>query len=236
MSALQPQLDISRQSTALDVYATSQADRELVDQAVAHIQGVLGRTLSRGMMEIGSYLLDTFYDGDPALAHSSNPQKHASLRLLVQRCESISLPVSRTFLSNAIRMAAVAKLLPRRATFLRLPPSHRVELLRVKDPGRIEELAERCLELGLSVPKLRALVQQNMARLRIRSVRGRRRKPPLIRALDTCAQLLRDGESGKQAFPRTELAELSLEDLLRARRACERLGKRLEELEQLLGT
>jgi len=215
--------------------SANDASTRLVEEAVVHIQSVLSRTLSRGMMDIGMYILETFYQGNPALVASSNPQKHASLRLLVQRCESISLPVSRTFLSNAIRMAAVSKALPRDAKFLRLPASHRVELLRMRDPERIEQLAVRCLEAGLSVPKLRLVVQQDVARFRLRSGRGRRRKPALIRALDTCVQLLKEGDTDRLAFHRAELAELSLDERVRAKRAYEQLQKRLDELGLLLG-
>jgi hypothetical protein len=99
-------------------------DRELVERAVAHIRGELAKTVARGINEVGRYLLQTFYDDDPELYLSASPNKHASLRLLIERCESMDFPVSRTFLANALRMAAVSKDLPRAATFRRLPSSH----------------------------------------------------------------------------------------------------------------
>src|SRR5437868_5969033 len=96
--------------------SAEKVDRELVERAVSHIRGELAKTVARGMDEVGRYLLQTFYDDDPELYFSASPNKHASLRLLIERCESMDFPVSRTFLANALRMAAVSKDLPRAAT------------------------------------------------------------------------------------------------------------------------
>ena len=140
--------------------SAEKADRELVERAALDIRAVLAKTLTRGMDEVGRYLLQAFYDGDPELYFSANPNKHASLRLLLERCESLDFPVSRTFLANALRMAAVTKELPRAATFHQLPPSHRVELLRLKAPERVERLASKAVSEKLSVQKLRMLSQK----------------------------------------------------------------------------
>ena len=81
--------------------SAEKVDRELVERAVSHIRGELAKMVARGMDEVGRYLLQTFYDDDPELYFSASPNKHASLRLLIERCESIDFPVSRTFLANA---------------------------------------------------------------------------------------------------------------------------------------
>src|SRR5258708_34000084 len=125
------------------------------------------------MDEVGRYLLQTFYANDPELYFSASPSKHASLRLLIERCESMDFPVSRTFLANALRIAAVSKDLPQAATFRRLPSSHRVELLRLKAPENVERLASRAISQKLSVQKLRTLIQKRVERNRPGSDRGR---------------------------------------------------------------
>src|SRR5262245_27971098 len=108
-------------------------DRELVERSVKHIREVLAKTVSRGLDEVGKYLLKAFFDDDTEVFFAAGPHRHASLRRLIERSDSIELPVSRTFLLNALRLAVVARALPDATTFNQLPPSHRVELLRVRE-------------------------------------------------------------------------------------------------------
>ena len=83
--------------------SAEKVDRELVDRAATHIREVLEKTVTRGTEEVGRYLLRTFYDDDPQLYFSANPNKHASLRLLLDRCESLELPVrERSFLMPCV--------------------------------------------------------------------------------------------------------------------------------------
>lgn len=112
--------------------------------------------MSQGLEDVGNYLLETFYDNDIELYHSLKRNKHASLSLLEQRCETIDLPVSRRFLANAIGVAVMAKQLPRTSAFLKLPASHKQELLRTATPQKADALATKALEKKLTVQKLRA--------------------------------------------------------------------------------
>jgi hypothetical protein len=212
------------------------ADRALVDLAVTHIKGVLARTVARGTEEIGRYLLETFYDGDPQKYLSFAPGKHASITMLVARCESLELPVSRTFLGNALRMAAISKGLPKSAAFNQLPPSHRVELLRVREPEQLKRLAARTVEANLSVEKLRALIRKELARADGASpTKKPRGTPQIIRSLELCANALRDEETGRLPFFRSDVEQLSEEQQRRARKALEQLTKRVGDLQRLLG-
>ena len=120
--------------------ATKQ-DAKLVDKAAKQIRDILARTVSQGLEEVGNYLLDTFYEGNHELYHSLKPSKHASLTLLEERCETLDLPVSRTFLANAIGVAAMTKQLPKPSSFLKLPPSHKTERLGISTPEKAENLA-----------------------------------------------------------------------------------------------
>lgn len=220
--------------TAIVPTSATKADKELVERSVAEIRNILAQTLTRGMDEVGQHLLREFYDDDPALYHSASPNKHASLRLLLDRCESIDLPVSRTFLANALRMAAMTKALPRSASFLRLPPSHRVELLRVKEPERVERLASKVVEAKLSVQKLRKLVQKEDARKDETPTRGRKRTPEVIRSIESCLRALRDEETGRLLFRRSDISQLNEEQLERGQAALATLEKRVAELRRLL--
>jgi hypothetical protein len=205
-------------------------DNELVESSVEHIRELLARTIARGMDEVGKYLLKTFYDNSPELYFSMNQTKHASLRLLLNRCESLELPVRRTFLANALRMAAVTRELPRNATFHRLPASHRVELLRVKAPEKIEKLASKAVSKNLTVRKLRVLVQRSEKP----SGPGRKRTPDVMKGLDACLRAVRDAETGRLAFRRSDLKRLTDEQQALARTTLQTLEKRLTELRKML--
>lgn len=215
--------------------SAERADKALVDRAVAHIRDVVSKTVARGLDDVGAYLLREFYDDDPSLYLSSSPGKHASLSMLIERCESLELPVSRTFLANALRMAAIQKQLPRAATFHRLPPSHRVELLRVRAPEKLERLASKVVEGKLSVQKLRTLVQKEQDKSKDTKERGRRRSPEVLKAITGCLRLLHDEESGKPLFHRGDVTALTDAQRAEADAALKSLEKRVAELRRILG-
>ena len=214
--------------------SAEKVNRELVERAVSHIRDVLAKTVTRGVDEVGGYLLQAFYDDDPELYFSASPNKHASLRLLMERCESMDFPVSRTFLANALRLAIVSKELPSEATFRRLPSSHRIELLRLKAPENVERLASKAISGKLSVQKLRALIQKEVERSNAGSDRGRKRTPQVLRAIDACLRALRDEETGRLLVRRSDIDEMTEEQLARAQTALASLGKRVADLRRLL--
>jgi hypothetical protein len=214
--------------------SAEKVDKALVERAVSHIRDVVSKTVARGLDDVGTYLLREFYDDDPALYLSATPSKHASLSMLIERCESLDLPVSRTFLANALRMAAVTKQLPRAATFHKLPPSHRVELLRVRAPEKLERLASKVVEGKLSVQKLRTLVQKEQEKGKGAS-RGRRRSPEVLKAIEACLRVLRDEGTGKLLFHRSDVTEMTDEQQAKADAALKSLERRVAELRRILG-
>jgi hypothetical protein len=216
-------------------FSAEKVDKELVERSVAHIREIIAKTVSVGQEEIGRFLLKEFFDDDPTAYVASTASKHASLRKLMERCESLDFPVSRTFLQNALRLAAVSRGLPRGATFNQLPASHRVELLRVKAPERLEKLATRAVEGRLSVKKLRVLVQKAEVRSATAPGRGRTAAPSVSKAVEGCLRLLRDEETGKLLFRKSDISGLTEEQLERARTAFKLLDKRVEDLRRLLG-
>jgi hypothetical protein len=209
-------------------------DRELVDRSVSSIRAIIAKTVSRGQDEVGHYLLKEFFNGDPEVYLAAGPTKHASLGKLMDRCESMELPVSKTFLVNALRLAVAAKELPRSATFNQLPPSHRVELLRVKGAEKLEKLAARAVAGKLSVQKLRTLVRKTEIRKPDAPGSGRKPTPGLLKAIEACLRQLRDEETGKLLFRRGDVSELTDEQNGRAQAAFTILEKRIADLGRLL--
>lgn len=222
---------VKRQSSDSGVVPRSaeNPDRRLVEASVEQIRNILAKTITRGMDEIGRYLLKEFYSDDPELYFSFSPTKHASLRMLVERCESLDLPVRRTFLANALRMAAITRGLPKSSTFHQLPPTHRVELLRVKAADKIEQLASRAVDGRLSAKKLRLLVQRSEKHAGI----GRKRTPGVLQGLRTCLRAIRDENTGRLAYRRQDVEELTDEQRALGLATLETLEKRIAELRRL---
>lgn len=213
--------------------SAEKVDKDLVDRSVKHIREVLAKTVTRGLDEVGKYLLKEFFNDDPDVFFAAGPNRHASLHRLIERSDSLELPVSRTFLINALRMAVLARELPDSATFNQLPPSHRVELLRVREPEKVERLATRAVARKLSVVKLRELVQKTEERTK--STRGRKPTPTALKVIEGCLRLLRDESSGKLLIGRGDIREMTDEQKERAAAAFKVLDKRVAELRRMFG-
>lgn len=206
-------------------------DVGLVEEATQVLRALLLGTMAKGFAELGTYLLDTFYDGDPVLYRSAAPRKHASLSLLMDRCESMDLPVSRSALAKALMVAVRIKELPRNSVFNTLPPSHQAELVRIKSHEKLERFAERARSDGMSVKRLRAAVRKSIPK----SNRGRKPTPDVVRLLTTCVRGLRDDETGRLSIRKEQVLELTDEQLANARELVGVLLRRAEDLAKLLG-
>lgn len=207
------------------------ADEKLVQEAVKHIQGILAETVIKGMVDVGAYLLKHFFNNDPELVRSRNPSKNASFRILVERCGT-ELPVSKSWLNNAVGVAIMSKALPGQAAFKQLPQSHQTVLLPLHEPTKIEEVAARAVKKDLSVRDLRDVVRREVAKNKDDN-RGRPAKPLIVKTLDRSLKLF-TLESGRKSFTKAQVNELSEEDAKHVRDAAGELMASLKKLiEQL---
>jgi len=77
------------------------------------------------------------FGNDPTLARSRNPHKNASFRALAEKCGTPELPVSKSWLDNAVGVALMLRQLPETAkVFKELLPSYQTALLPLRNPGR----------------------------------------------------------------------------------------------------
>jgi hypothetical protein len=90
------------------VDAEDAVEAEVVDEAVCRIRKILVDTVQRGAVEIGEYVFERFFAGDPGIVRSKNPRKKASFRLLAARCGTPDLPISCTWLNSAVDHATIA--------------------------------------------------------------------------------------------------------------------------------
>ena len=67
-------------------------NEKLIDDAVQFINEKANETLYKGSIEIGEYILEHFFNGDPKLASSKNPKKQQSFNKLCDRNDLIVHP------------------------------------------------------------------------------------------------------------------------------------------------
>lgn len=196
---------------------------ELVRVAAAWITDRIASTLKRGAQEVGEYVLKTFFMDDPAFARSRDPQKNASFRVLAEKCGTPELPVSRTWLNNAVGIALVIRQLPKNARAFRLlPPSYQQTLLPLRDPIKVEMIAKHTATRELTFRQLRCLVAEE----RMKEHHQRKPVPRILKILNRSAKILSPNNGGVSE----EIGQLAENQRRRARRLVEDLTRTLQEL------
>ena len=147
---------------------------------------------------------------------------------------ALELPVSRTFLSDAVRVSVMTRRLPASASFRKLPMSHQVALLGARDPDKVERLATRAVEHKMSVRKVRTLVRGP-----IRGADGATEAPApagarVRRALEGALRALRDEETRRLVFRRADVEDLDDRQAREARKLFAELEKRVADARRLL--
>lgn len=140
-------------------------DHQLVQEAATWIRRTTADSIKRTLSEVGEYLLKTFFHDDITLAASKNPLKNASFRALADRCGTMDLPVSKTWLNNAFGVALMNRQLPRGSSaFALLPSSIQESLLPLKDPVKVEQLARQAVDKRLGFREVRQQVAEERAK------------------------------------------------------------------------
>ncbi len=216
---------------AADTPPLDTVDRKHVEEAASWISAKIAATLKRGAHEVGEYLLERFFRNDPELAKSRTPHKNASFRALAEKCGTAELPVSKTWLNNAVSLAALVRQLPETAkVFKQLPPSFQETLLPLRDPAKIEKMARHAVAKRLSFRKLRQAVAEERTKLPKGEPRGRHRVPIVLKTLKGSLKLF-TFVGGRRLFTKADLEELDEEQ---RKEALESAGQVIERLEHLV--
>lgn len=206
------------------------ADADRVADACAFIRDTV-KQADAGLLAIGNYLLDQFFDGDPA-TYAARARKNASLRALLKHAGTVDVPISKTGLSNALGLAGLRRQLGEDSAFSRLPQSLAIELLPLRDPQHIERLATDVLSWpGFTVRNLRDAVRA----MKPNTGSGRRRKPRLVEAVEALARALGDGPNGQLELGADDVAALSPEQRESTRIALGYVRDRVAALREMLG-
>lgn len=208
-------------------HAKNEVDVEDVERASAFIRERL-RESDSSLRSIGDYLLDTFFEGDPAI-YAVQKRTHAVLRELLRAAGTLDLPLSKTAVSNAMGLAIVTRQLGTGSAFSKLPQSIAVELLPLRDGDAIELLAIDVESSRMTVREVRSVVRD----LRPKRETGRRRKPRLLLAVAALERVLGDVATCGLEIGTKDLAELDAPELARARTA---IGRVRDGLAKLLTT
>ncbi len=125
---------------------------------VAEINRLAIKTLERGVMEIGEYVLDAIFKGSLDEALSRNPYKHQTLQ---EVCDNPNLLIDRRRLGTRVRAAHLRRVLTAdQVPSSTLTYSHFAALLRVTDEDRRRELAREANEKHWSVRNLNDKVDE----------------------------------------------------------------------------
>jgi transcriptional regulator NrdR family protein len=144
---------------------TELAEVEVVDlapvyeEAVEKVNGFI-ESSAKGLVDMGQYLLEEFFEGDVELAKSRDSNKGLSLRKLAA-CEDID--ASYSTLSRAVDAAIVNASLSGVAALQqqKLSASHLISLINVEDEEQRVEYARRAVEEKLSSRKLKELLVED---------------------------------------------------------------------------
>ena len=165
-------------------------------------------------LEIGKYVLEHFFSGDPAAFHGKS-RDHASFRGLVTRAD---LQLSTSFLYKCVAVYEQFALLPAEAR-AGLSFSHQVALLPVKDVEIKRALALEALRRQLIVVELQQEVRE-YTRPQVGETRtGRPPLHPLVRSTRKLSRLL-DG-TAPDDLEEALLDALTYEDAVTVRASLE---------------
>jgi hypothetical protein len=219
---------------AAERHSLATVDWKQVEEAATWISAKIAVTLKRGAQEVGEYLLGKFFRNDCEFARSRTPHKSASFRALAEKCESPELPVSKTWLNNAVSVAALVRQLPDTAkAFKQLPPSFQETLLPLRDPAKVEKMARHAVAKHLTFRKLRQAVAEERAKLPKGAPRSRQAMPVVLKTLNDSLKLLTFA-GGKRLFTKADLDGLDEEQRKEALESAEQIIERLDDLVQKL--
>jgi len=126
-----------------------------INEAVKIINKMVEKGFFKTAVDVGKYVLETFYNNDIELATSKDPTKQISYRKLLS---NKNLNISVNHLNQMVRVAIqedfINKNIDKKKKDL-LTYSHRVQLLQIEDDNTKLELANKCIQDNLSVRDLR---------------------------------------------------------------------------------
>ena len=143
---------MAKKNQGAETNALVAVDPALIDKSVEFINNAIAKTIFKGSLEIGNYLLKNFFNDDIELASSKNPHKRISFQEL---CRRDDLGVHPSTLSRMVRVASQERyLIDGKANVEDLTYSHKLELIKLPNDKKKLKLVEKCHKLKMSCRKL----------------------------------------------------------------------------------
>ncbi len=204
-------------------------DEEMIEGAVTHLRPMLEGAVTRAIDEVGDFLFTWFFGGCFERYRDTH-RGHVSLDVVLAYCGSVELWLSRTYLSNALRLAAFRVERPEVGpAYHKLSPSHRIELLRLDDDAEITEIANQSLEGSYTVLDVRRAVNAKLG------VEEPALGPLVIRSVKAFNKGSADPTTGEFVLARAHFEYLTPGSWAQAKLAVRTAKIRMDALDGLLG-
>ncbi|HBT88347.1 hypothetical protein [Desulfobacter sp.] len=220
-------------------------DEKLIDDAVQFINEKANETLYKGSIEIGEYILEHFFNGDPKLASSKNPKKPQSFNNL---CDRDDLIVHPNQLGLMVRVASQEKyFIEKEIDTTALSYTHKASLVKMDNGLKKNNMVKKCIEKEWTTRQLEDAIKKHLNTLP--SIP----KPSLIRTtkkyitkIDEVLKTVKDADldfnandvsemsDARRDTLRTNLTDLKnkIEEIL-DKEISKKCGKALEELTKI---
>ncbi len=127
-------------------------DDSVIDEAVEFINETATKTIYKGSIEIGEYILKHFFDDDIKLASSKNPKKQASFNKL---CEREDLTLHPNSLALMVRVASQERFLAeKKVDTSELTYTHKASFVKLDNGQKKINLIRKCLDEKWTTRKL----------------------------------------------------------------------------------
>ena len=127
-------------------------DDKVIEDAVVFINEIANKTIYKGSIEIGEYILEHFFGNDIKLASSKNPKKPSSFNKL---CERPDLVVHPNQLGLMVRVASQERYLTdNKVNTEGLSYTHKATLVKLDNTNKKIKTIEKCLEESWSTREL----------------------------------------------------------------------------------
>jgi len=138
-------------------------NKESLDEAVKFINEKANETLYRGSIEIGEYLLKTFFNGDIKMAASKNPKKQASFNKL---CEREDLLVNPNTLGIMVRVASQEHFFQNKKVNTEgLSYTHKASLVKLDNDRKKISLLTDCIKKNWTTRQLELEISKKLKEL-----------------------------------------------------------------------
>jgi len=143
---------VKKETNVSAVESAIVVEEKIINEAVAFINETANKTLYKGSIEIGEYVLKHFFEGDIKCASSKNPKKLSSFNKL---CERDDLTVHPNRLGLMVRVAAQEQYLTsEKVNTGELSYTHKAALVKLDNTEEKINTIEQCINEKWSTRKL----------------------------------------------------------------------------------